>query len=592
MDTSMLDRIFYLDVKAGPDPTGQRVLASFSQHNVVGVSSAEDDQGKVISWGAPGVSQKIISVSELYRMLRSDGVAGTAKRLDGSFLICFFDRATESLHVITDRSGSLPFFYSVVDGNFVGSSSFKHLFDQQDGIAGPQFDPWAVAEFFYFRRVFGGRSYSKAIHYLEYGRILTYSLRGLTIESYWKISGEKLSGTHDALADELAEALRESMRFQMSDGRRYGLMLSGGLDARALLAASEVPPVCFTTTPHPNNELEVARELAEKAGATHFYLPRPEQLLNDAVDIAVFLGGGMTVFHEVQFMGYGANVRPHADVIFLGLALDIMFCGHYLPKSLVKVGGRNTWMFRLHDVPADMPGAFVESVSYRLKTSDPFRVIRSERRAEFRERLRATVEAEMDEARDLGLTGYDIWEYMHLHNLSRHYSMLMAQSVRTYSECRIPALTNRLQELCWGMRAQDKANWAVYQKAIRRISPRLMKVRNANTNIRADVPLWAQSAIKFAKSGLSKLLPFQRLRTSPAWWDRSWPEPRHSIAANPNVQHLVRSLHNSERLAALDIFDQSAIARIVSEHFSGGHDHTILLNLLVTIDRALEPMEL
>jgi hypothetical protein len=378
------------------------------------------------------------------------------------------------------------------------------------------------------------------------------------------------------------------MATHMSDSRDYGLLLSGGLDARALLAAAPSPPVCFTTTPKPNNELSVAVELAGLKGAEHVYVPRPEQLLNGALDPAVALGGGMTVFNEMQFIGYGPQVTPRADTLFMGLALDIMFCGHYLPKSLVSYGGRSGWHFRLHDLPADLPGAFVDTVSYRLKTTDPMRVIAPAQRERVRRHLLDAVRQEMDEGRALGLQGYDQWEFVHLHNLARHYSLLMAQSVRTFAACRIPALTNALYDLCWAMRAEDKANWAVYQKAIARLDPALMRVRNANTNIRADRPLWQQTAVKFARAAAGRA--GLQLGASPAWWDRSWPQARQSIDANPAIHTRVMQLATSPRLAALNLFDAAAIEAVAAEHLTGQRDHAVLLNELVTIDRALEPL--
>jgi len=269
------------------------------------------------------------------------------------------------------------------------------------------------------------------------------------------------------------------------------------------------------------------------------------------------------------------------------LALDIMFCGHYLPKSPVKFAGRSGWHFHLHELPDDLPATFVDTVSYRLKTSDPMRVIRPERRAEMRTRLIDSVRFAIEEGRAMGLQGYDLWEYVHLHDLARHYSFLMAQSVRTFAACRIPAISNALYDLCWAMRAEDKANWSVYQKAIARLGPDLMMVRNANTNIRASMPLWQQSLVKFSRAiGQKAGLQFG---ASPSWWDRSWPQPRQAIDANPAIRAKLTELPDSQALASADLFDRDAIDSVIHEHASGTLDHTVLLSELLTIDGALQP---
>lgn len=590
MTTVVRPDIFHLAVRFACRAQDNLPHFEVDAYRMLGVSRFDDATATVLVWGNVGAEGRLLPVEEVAVKLRSSDAKKLALSFDGSFLILFFNRVVRRLQIITDRTGSLPFYYRYDVTGFRGSSAFKQLFDEQGSGASAGMDRWAVVEFLYFRRLFGTRTYDQDIAYLPYASILSIEFGSSPrLQRYWSIGVEKLSAKTDVLAEQLAGALRASMAMQMSDGARYGLMLSGGLDARALLAAAPSAPVCFTTTPRPNNEFAVAQELAGLKGVRHVYLPRPLQLLNNAVDSSVYLSGGMTVFHEVQFVGYGPQVSPEADTVFLGLALDIMFCGHYLPKSLVKIGDRNTWHFHLHDLPMDIAGVFLDTVSYRLKTSDPLQVLRPELRSEARQRLRASVEAEIAEARDLGLSGYDIWEFMHLHNLSRHYSLLMAQSVRTFAECRIPALTNDLFDLCWAMRAEDKTNWRVYQKAIARLNPAMMKVRNANTNIRADLPLWAQSGIKFARAALGRA--GLKVRGSPNWWDRSWPEPRHSIDANPNVQAMARALPASQRLAALDIFDRAALKSVVDEHFARRKDHTVLLNVLITIDRALAPPE-
>ncbi len=557
-------------------------------HKLLDSNRHDDQRGMVAIWGIPALDGKILCARELLEKIRSEGLSTLAPKLDCGFLLVLHDRQDDRLSIVTDRTGSLPLFYAAENGRFVASSSFKRLFDAHGAGGSAGLNPWTIAEFFYFRRVFGTRTYDRTISYLPYASILTIEGDGRTQHRrYWRPNADKLRLSHDELAERLSSLLSDSMRTYMSDGHAFGLLLSGGLDARALLAAAPAPPVCFTTTPKPNNELAVARELARIKGSEHVYLPRPEQLLNDALAPSVALSGGMTVFNEVQFIGYGDKIAPRANTLFMGLALDIMFCGHYLPKSLVSYSGRAGWHFRLHDLPDDLPQTFVDSVSYRLKTSDPMRVVRAEHRKAMREYLIETVRAEMQEGRDIGFENYDLWEYVHLHNFARHYSLLMAQSVRTFAACRIPAFTNSLYDLCWAMRAQDKYNWAVYQKAITRLAPAMMQVRNANTNIRADMSLRRQTAVKFARAIGARL--GLRSGAAPSWWDRSWPEARQAIDVNPSIKERVKSLNRSPYLAAVEIFDLRAVEEVIAEHFAGRHDHTVMLSELITIDRALQP---
>ena len=558
-------------------------------HQLIDSDRFDDERLIVITWGTPAKNGQILRASKIAKAISADGIEVVASHLDCSFLIIIYDRWSDCLTVVNDRTASLPFFYHVSKNHFLASSSFRRLFVARGGITSPGFDALTVAEFLHFRRVFGNRTYDRDISFLPYASVLTVGANGvINHKRYWKIMADKLSLNQDKMADRLADSLRLSMKTYMSDNKNYGLLLSGGLDARALLAAASRPPVCITTTPRPNNELAVALELAAIRGVEHIYVPRPERLLNNALRPSVDLSGGMTIFSEVQFLGYGPSITPKANTIFMGLLLDIMFCGHYLPKSLITIGGRSGWSFRMNELPADFAKYFFDTVSYRLKTSDSLRVLRSDLRESTQKRLLDRIHEEMDEGHQLGLQHYDLWEFMHLHNFARHYSLLMAQSVRTFAACRLPAVTNDLYDLCWAMRAEDKANWAVYQKAIVKLNPEMMLVRNANTNIRADLPLWQQSYIKLLRAISSKMLGFNT-RRSPSWQDRSWPEPRKNIDANPCIQERIRNLARSNTLAEIGLFDPDAIADVVSEHINGTLDHTVLLSELVTIEEALQP---
>jgi hypothetical protein len=46
-------------------------------------------------------------------------------------------------------------------------------------------------------------------------------------------------------------------------------------------------------------------------------------------------------------------------------------------------------------------------------------------------------------------------------------------------------------------------------------------------------------------------------------------------------------LGRSEALASLQLFDMGAIGRVVDDHLTSRADHTVLLNMLQTVDEAM-----
>jgi asparagine synthase (glutamine-hydrolysing) len=549
-----------------------------------------DEGGRVLGiWGSPIIDGKINDGRVLRALDEARDMGEFARLLDGSFLLFVYDRAQQSLTIINDRFASLAFFYQISGAGLQGSTSCKRLYDTALAAGNAQPDAEAVFQFLTMRRLFGDRTFMRGLRFLDAASILSISKTTPEghIETYWRPDFTKLEQPVRQLADTLAEALQESMAAHESDGLRYGLMLSGGLDSRALLAASPSPPLCFTTGLSHNNEAEVAAEVAARAGAEHLFIPRPECFLNELADDSVFLAG-MQIYPEAQFANYDEQVAPRADAVFLGLGLDIFFAGLYLPKSPVSLLGRKTLFHRLTPPPDDVTEAFINGVSYRLKTSDPYSVVKQTELARLRNSLRDRIGEITEQARGLGGDPTDRWEYLHLHNLSRHYSFPMAASIRSYADCRIPALTNRLFDLTFAVPAAAKTNGAVLRQAITRLNPALMEIRNANTNVTAKHSLPAQTAIHWARAAANRLAG-AGFRTSPPWWERSWPQARQSIDANPNIAEMARQLPKSERLEALGIFEMTKIATTVAEHFDGQHDHAVLLNALITIDRFFAP---
>ncbi len=519
-----------------------------------------------------------------------DGAADDAaflRGLNGSFLVFLYDPASGELVIGNDRFASLAFYYTDVAGRFEASSSTLRLARARRAAGLAKLDREAVFEFLALRRLLGEKSFDPGVRYLRSAALLRVGPGAPEpqIETYWQPDYAKPAPSGTALVAALADGLHRAVAMHRSDRQRFGLLLSGGLDSRALLAAGRPMP-CVTTALSRNNEVAVAAEVAAAAGATHAFLERPAKLHEETLAEAVFLTGGMQVYTECQFLGYEQALAPIADCWLIGLGLDIFFGGLYLPKEPVSYFGRPALHHRLLPLGDDLAGAYIGGVKYRLRSADPFAVVRPALRETLMDSLRASVEAILARGRALGASGTDLWEYMHLHNLSRHYSFPMMASIRRFAACRAPALENGLFDLAIAMTPEQKLDGTPYQQAIARLAPALMQVRNANTNLPAGLSLRRQTAQK-ALAMLRNRLFGSAYPQSPGWRERSWPSPKAALEAQPRLIELARALPRSERLASLELFEPAALEQALQDHLAGRRDQAILLNLLLTIDTAL-----
>ena len=519
--------------------------------------------------------------------INTPDLADFAKSLDGGFLILLHNSAAHTLDIITDRFGSYPFYYLHEGGGRIrGSLSLMDTALNHGG----EVDEGAIFEFFYLRRLLGEKTFLRNCRYQVSASILTSASGSLSIRRYWQPDyGQTKLGREEA-ADAIADALCDSVRLHMEGAadhkRRYALFLSGGLDSRALLAAAEDPLASVTTCLQPNNEVAVAREVAKCARSSFTYIARPPRPYDEYLKDAVLMTGGQHIFTESQFLSYGPLLAEHADCYFIGLGLDIFFGGLYLPKEPVRWLGREVLHSRLLPLSDDFVEDYLNKIKYRLSTTNPWRFVKADLRHDLSAQLRSSVMEILSRGRALGAHNYDLWEYMHVHNFSRHYSFPMIQSVRTWAECRAPALSNKLFDISFRLDATEKVNSEAYLLALKKLSPALMEIRNANTNIRAGTSYKRQSFTRAGRFVSNRLFQTQFL-LGPTHDQRSWPRPCEVLAASNVLQKAVSKLPKSDVLSTLTFLDLQAISTMVDEHQQGSHDHAIALFMLITVERAL-----
>lgn len=510
-------------------------------------------------------------------------IEGFARELDGNFLVVVRRPKSRSVQIISDRFASHGFYFSEnAGGSLIGSRSLVSLLRRLGGLVP---DERAFIEFLHFRRIFGDKTYDRRCTFLASASILEHGPNGASVRKYWQPDYAKPKlNTHSA-SDAIINGLRGTMRAHMEGegaGRRYALFMSGGLDSRALLASAAAKLLCVTTCGSRNNEADVAEQAARTAGAEFLFVPRPDRPYDGHVDDAIVSGGGQHVLIEAHFIAYGPLVQSRADCFFLGLGLDVFLGGLYLPKHPANWLGRDALHYHLAPPGADVAAAFIDGVKYRLSTSDPWAVVKSATRRGLRDGLHHSIGEVAAHGQALGASGYDLWEYLHLHNFGRHYSFLMMESVRRWAECRAPGLCNDLLDIAIALPAELKANSTAYLAALNRLSPELMRIRNANTNVAAGLSFERQSLVRAARIAANKF--GGRFRVSPAAADRSWPAPAEILHVSLELRDAVQALPQSTALDSLGFLDRDAIRNTVDNQLAGRGDDAMLLLMLVTID--------
>jgi len=200
-----------------------------------------------------------------------------AERLRGMFAIALWDARERRLLLARDRFGIKPLYYRLADGTLSFASELKALLEQP-GFS-REIDPCAVAAYLAFNSIPAPLTIFAGARKLPPGTLARWGDGELTMRRYARpapvAEGEARRRPEEALAGELRETLRDSVRAHLVADVPVGVLLSGGVDSAglaALASGQQSDPVKTFSVGFEEasfDELDRARLVAERYGTEH-----------------------------------------------------------------------------------------------------------------------------------------------------------------------------------------------------------------------------------------------------------------------------------------------------------------------------------
>jgi asparagine synthase (glutamine-hydrolysing) len=250
------------------------------------------------------------------------------ERLNGIFGIAIWDEREGVLHLMRDKFGVKPLYWSHVGGRLSFGSELKALL--VDESLPRDIDLKAIDEYLTFRFVPAPRTLFEHVRKLPPASILTSTAAGVETGRYWTGAPTADRRDADALVDEYAAAFERAVARQMMSDRPMGVMLSGGIDSAAITAvmAKHSPQVRtfsvgFSGGGEGTNEVPLAAETARLFGAQHEHtIVDPEEYLERLPDSLLTLEEpvGSTSALAVRFVA--ALMKPSVPVALTGQGAD------------------------------------------------------------------------------------------------------------------------------------------------------------------------------------------------------------------------------------------------------------------------------
>ncbi len=237
--------------------------------------------------------------------------------LDGQFSAVLYDARTRQVHIIGDRYGVRPIYWTRWQGTFIWVSEIKALLS----LPGyqPKLDRETIEDFLGIRYLLGDSSWFEGVERLPAATVLTWDEERATLKKHRYWSWEDVT-QYDAppdrcdIVNRLGELFIAAVKRHCRPEDRIGIPLSGGLDSRAILAAvpSEVESPMTVTYGQTNcDDVNIAQQVVDLADVPFHWLEMNAiNWLPQRIPLLWQMDAPASIIH-LQFSSLTSWIRKH-----------------------------------------------------------------------------------------------------------------------------------------------------------------------------------------------------------------------------------------------------------------------------------------
>ena len=535
-----------------------------------------DDQGCVAFYGEifepAGVRSGISSAQWFLRTYREFG-SKQLEAIEGKFVAAVYCKESNRLALISDKFGLIPLYYGVAGPTLSFATKINAVRDAL-GISS-NFHTRGLTQFFTFGHLWNNDTFYDAIKCMESGSELTFDLETLKSSNkrYWRPAFHSRKQPDAAALTEVADSLQLAVhaQTQVDTVGGLGMSLSGGLDARTLIAimGRRSPPLsCVSVGMEGSLDRKSARELAKLAQAT---------------------------FHEVSLNSDFLKDYPEHFARMLRLT-----DGHYLSQCIILPSlniYRSLGVNRLIRGHAGELMHMNKAYNFSVDSSFPYEQGKEELRSWAFGRLKTSFADGVDEpilsgisAKDFIRMGEDTLEEALSHTdhcataLDRLCQLFLDQRTRretavslskfdSVTTTRVPYLNGRLVNAIFSASASMRTGEHMQAFVLRKFNAPFLAPANSNTGARVGASAiertWAYYKMKaLAKLGVAGYQPYERLGLWMKTDLREWVE---SVLLDPLT--LDRGVLNPD-----------CVRSCLYRHMNGRRNHSYLLLAMLVLE--------
>jgi asparagine synthase (glutamine-hydrolysing) len=491
--------------------------------------------------------------------------------LHGKFTAAIWNSRSRQIFLVNDRFGMKLLYYSHAPGRCSFASSLHALL--ADPSVPRRTNRRGLAQLFTFGQLLGDDTLVEGAQLLPAASWLVYDLDAdrLTVDRYWRLSARAPFRNRAESLERIDGAFERAVERCAADTDGLGLSLSGGMDARTILAVAAKPGRSLRTLTVGMNgsmDQDSAAAMAKMVNCPHHQVNLGENFLSNFeahLRHMVRLTDGHYLCQCIVMPTLPVYPDLGIRVLLRGHAGELMHMGKAYNFSVDRDG------LAVRDDAALMNWLWRHLRAYMSDGVDgPLFAGASQRDAESlaSESLLTCVQ----ETTQTEPTSHRIWHLFLTQRLRRETALSLVE-FDSVVETRLPYLDNELIDELFAAPPELKLHDVIQAHILRLHRPEFLKIVNVNTGTVVGASTIRQSVARFrtrvfAKLGVSGFQPYERLGL---WLRRE-------------LRPLVERLLLGPRCLERGVLDPDTVRAVVGNHLAGRRNHTFLVLAMMILE--------
>ena len=256
------------------------------------------------------------------------GEEGILAKLRGMFAFTIWDSKKEKLFGARDHFGIKPYYYALLDGDFLFGSEVKSF------LKFPKFkkevNEKALKHYLVFQYNPLEETFFKGVKKLRPGHYYVYENGKMEIKTYYNLTLDYKDMTFDEAVGKIEKEVEESVKYHKISDVEVGSFLSGGVDS-SYVVATALPDKTFSVGFDNKgfNETMYAKELSDSLGIKNFAkLITPDEFFEGINKVQYYSDEPHANLSSVPLYFLSKLASEQVKVVLSGEGADELFAGY------------------------------------------------------------------------------------------------------------------------------------------------------------------------------------------------------------------------------------------------------------------------